>query len=97
MKKLQKVARMGFSRKAPFDQTPPDDFDPEHPRKDPVAFFEQRDYQVREKFVEIEAAKELRRKLKKCYQKEGVNHLQNCRDLRLRYIEAIKAGSWGNR
>jgi NADH dehydrogenase (ubiquinone) 1 beta subcomplex subunit 10 len=51
----------------------------------------------REKFVELEATKEVRRKLKKCYLKEGVNHLQNCRDLRLRYLEAIKTVGWGNR
>jgi hypothetical protein len=38
---------MGFVGKKQFDQTPPDDFDPGHPRKDPVAFFEQREYQVR--------------------------------------------------
>jgi hypothetical protein len=51
----------------------------------------------REKIVELEATKEVWQKLTKCYLKEGVNHLQNCRDLRLRYLEAIKTVGWGNR
>jgi hypothetical protein len=37
-----------------FEETAPDDFDPAKPYADPVAFIEQREHLVREKFVEIE-------------------------------------------
>ena len=39
----------------------------------------------------IEEIKLIREKLQLCYQTEGVNHLQNCRDLRLAYMERIQA------
>ncbi|KAJ4964030.1 hypothetical protein NE237_023969 [Protea cynaroides] len=59
-----------------FDESPPDDFDPANPYKDPVAMLEMREHIVREKWIDIETAKILREKLKWCYRVEGINHLQ---------------------
>lgn len=74
---------------------PPDDFDPEHPYKDPVAMLEMREYLVREKWIEIEKAKILREKVKWCYRVEGINHLQKCRHLVHQYLESTRGVGWG--
>ncbi|KAK9926282.1 hypothetical protein M0R45_023523 [Rubus argutus] len=52
---------------ADFDESPPDDFDPANPYKDPVAMLEMREHIVREKWIQIEKAKILRDKLRWCY------------------------------
>ncbi|KAH0975942.1 hypothetical protein GBA52_017841 [Prunus armeniaca] len=46
-----------------FDESPPDDFDPANPYKDPVAMLEMREHIVREKWIDIEKAKIIREKL----------------------------------
>ncbi|KAK9105719.1 hypothetical protein Scep_022563 [Stephania cephalantha] len=86
---------MGRKAKVEFDESPPDDFDPSDPYKDPVAFFEMREHLVREKLIDIEAAKILREKLKWCYRIEGVNHLQKCKDLVRQYLESTRGIGWG--
>ena len=78
-----------------FDESPPDDFDPENPYKDPVAMFEMREHIVREKWIDIEKAKIIREKLRWCYRIEGVNHLQKCRHLVHQYLEATRGIGWG--
>ena len=78
-----------------FDRSPPDDFDPEQPYKDPVAFLEMREHIVREKWIQIEKAKILREKLRWCYRIEGVNHLQKCRHLVHQYLESTRGIGWG--
>ncbi|KAJ7547078.1 hypothetical protein O6H91_08G068000 [Diphasiastrum complanatum] len=86
---------MGFKGSPKFEETPPDDFDPEHPYKDPVAMLEMREHLVREKWVRIEMAKILREKVQDCYRREGVNHYQNCRKLVHKYLDFINnAGFW---
>nr|POE93703.1 nadh dehydrogenase [ubiquinone] 1 beta subcomplex subunit 10-b [Quercus suber] len=55
---------MGRKKGLEFDESPPDDFDPSNPYKDPVAMLEMREYLVREKWIEIEKAKIIREKLK---------------------------------
>ncbi|KAG6584361.1 NADH dehydrogenase [ubiquinone] 1 beta subcomplex subunit 10-B, partial [Cucurbita argyrosperma subsp. sororia] len=35
---------MGRKKTVEFDESPPDDFDPEHPYKDPVAMLEMREH-----------------------------------------------------
>ncbi|PHT72773.1 NADH dehydrogenase [ubiquinone] 1 beta subcomplex subunit 10-B [Capsicum annuum] len=67
---------MGRKKGVEFDEGAPDDFDPNNPYKDLVAFFEMRKHLVREKWVDIEKAKILREKLRWCCRIEGVNHLQ---------------------
>ncbi|OIW16010.1 hypothetical protein TanjilG_04545 [Lupinus angustifolius] len=78
-----------------FDELPPDNFDPEHPYKDPVAMLEMREYIVREKWIQIEKAKIIREKLRWCYRIEGVNHLQKCRHLVNQYLESTRGIGWG--
>ena len=78
-----------------FDELPPDGYDPENPYKDPVVYFDMREYQVREKWIDIEKAKILREKLKWCYRIEGVNHLQKCRHLVQQYLDATRGIGWG--
>ncbi|KAJ8763315.1 hypothetical protein K2173_006447 [Erythroxylum novogranatense] len=80
---------------AEFDETPPDDFDPANPYKDPVAMLEMREHLVREKWIDIEKAKILRERLRWCYRIEGVNHLQKCRHLVHQYLESTRGIGWG--
>ncbi|MCL7027558.1 hypothetical protein MKW94_000836 [Papaver nudicaule] len=39
-----------------FDESPPDDFDPSYPYKEPIAMLEIREYIVRVKWIDIETA-----------------------------------------
>ncbi|MCL7039486.1 hypothetical protein MKW94_005441 [Papaver nudicaule] len=78
-----------------FDESPPDDFDPSDPYKDPVAMLEMREHIVREKWIDIETAKILREKLKWCYRVEGINHLQKCKHLVNQYLESTRGIGWG--
>ncbi|KAK7314552.1 hypothetical protein VNO77_33078 [Canavalia gladiata] len=78
-----------------FEESPPDDFDPANPYKDPVAMLEMREHIVREKWIQIEKAKIIREKLRWCYRIEGVNHLQKCRHLVNQYLESTRGIGWG--
>ncbi|BBH04106.1 Complex I subunit NDUFS6 [Prunus dulcis] len=78
-----------------FDESPPDDFDPANPYKDPVAMLEMREHIVREKWIDIEKAKIIREKLRWCYRIEGINHLQKCRHLVQQYLESTRGIGWG--
>lgn len=40
--------------------------------------------------VQIHTVQLLRDRVKKCYEREGVNHIQNCRKFVKDYLEAIK-------
>lgn len=87
---------MVFKGSVKFEETPPDDFNPEKPYADPIAFLEQREWVAREKLVEIEKAKILRAKVRECYIKEGVNHYQYCRDLVKNYLDILPGLGWGH-
>ncbi|CAM8926998.1 unnamed protein product [Rhodiola kirilowii] len=80
---------------AEFDETPPDDFDPSNPYKDPVAMLEMREHIVREKWIEIEKSKIIRERLRWCYRVEGINHLQKCRHLVQQYLDSTRGIGWG--
>jgi NADH dehydrogenase (ubiquinone) 1 beta subcomplex subunit 10 len=86
---------MGRKKGLEFDESPPDDFDPSNPYKDPVAMLEMREHLVREKWIDIEKAKILREKLKWCYRIEGINHLQKCRHLVQQYLDSTRGIGWG--
>ncbi|GBG84846.1 hypothetical protein CBR_g39222 [Chara braunii] len=91
---MEDRAKMGYKGQPKFDEGPPD-FDPANPYADPVAFFEQREYLTRERFVKVETAKLYREKVRNCYRQEGVNHLQNCREIVKKYLDAVKEiGPW---
>jgi NADH dehydrogenase (ubiquinone) 1 beta subcomplex subunit 10 len=80
---------------AEFEDSPPDDFDPSNPYKDPVVMLEMREHIVREKWIDIEKAKILRERLRWCYRIEGINHLQKCRHLVQQYLDSTRGIGWG--
>lgn len=47
---------------------------------------------IREQWVKNMMARLIRDELKKCYYREGVNHLEKCGALRERYFRALKEG-----
>ncbi|GHP08624.1 hypothetical protein PPROV_000736100 [Pycnococcus provasolii] len=67
---------------------------PTGPRPDPAVdvagFFQHRDAVVKEKFVRIETSKIIKEKLKLCYLREGVNHLENCSELATAYMDSLR-------
>ncbi|KAK9804440.1 hypothetical protein WJX73_000753 [Symbiochloris irregularis] len=81
---------MGRWKPGQFPAGPPENYNPDDPYADPVALVEFREYAVRQKKVQVEKAKVLRQQLTRCYKTEGVNHFENCRNLRVAYMEAIK-------
>ena len=50
---------------------------------------------TREQFVAIEEAKMLRQAVRECYHREGVNHLENCKDIVKQYVEKISKPNFG--
>mmetsp|Transcript_4616 Transcript_4616/g.9416 ORF Transcript_4616/g.9416 Transcript_4616/m.9416 type:complete len:109 (+) Transcript_4616:44-370(+) len=57
---------------------------------DPMAVQNQRDSAVRESWVKIMSARELRDAVRECYRKEGVNFPEKCKPIAMAYMEAIK-------
>ena len=45
---------------------------------------------MRESWVRTMEAKLVRDKLDHCYQTEGVNHMESCKELRERYIDMLR-------
>ncbi len=45
---------------------------------------------IRESWVRSVEAQLVREKLDRCYESEGVNHLESCKDLRERYIDMLR-------
>lgn len=72
-----------------FPEEPPQ-VNPDDPYGDPVALIESREFAVRRKAIDVEKAKLLREKVKRCYKEEGVNHQQVCRQFVVNYLESIK-------
>ncbi|KAK1269040.1 NADH dehydrogenase [ubiquinone] 1 beta subcomplex subunit 10-B [Acorus gramineus] len=77
-----------------FEEGPPEDFDPANPYADPVAFYEQREHLVREKWIAIEKSKILRERVKWCYRIEGVNYIEKCRHLVQQYLDSTRGVGW---
>ncbi|KAI0833256.1 NADH-ubiquinone oxidoreductase 12 kDa subunit [Trametes gibbosa] len=50
----------------------------------------EREHTIRESWVRTMEAQLVREKLDHCYEKEGVNHLESCKDLRERYIDMLR-------
>ena len=57
---------------------------------DRAATIQARDSYGREQLVRAKEIEHLRNKLKWCYRREGVNHLQNCKHLTMAYIDILK-------
>ncbi|KAI9221302.1 hypothetical protein BC828DRAFT_381369 [Blastocladiella britannica] len=64
---------------------------------DPVAVLEARDQHLRAEWVEVLKTRIIREKLVRCYKREGVNHVDNCKHLVTAYVDRVKRGgiqSW---
>mmetsp|Transcript_1925 Transcript_1925/g.4555 ORF Transcript_1925/g.4555 Transcript_1925/m.4555 type:complete len:104 (+) Transcript_1925:25-336(+) len=59
------------------------------------AFMEAHEQFCRERFVAVEEAKILREQVSECYRREGVNHLENCKDLVSEYVSKISSPYYG--
>lgn len=84
------VVTMGRWAGPKYPEGPPSNYDPENPHADPVALLENREYEVRRKEVGVAKAQILRERVRMCYIKEGVNHIQNCKQLVEQYLDSIK-------
>ncbi|KAJ3056999.1 hypothetical protein BCR33DRAFT_700119 [Rhizoclosmatium globosum] len=60
-------------------------------KMDHMAFIKTRSNFVKEQLVRTEEINYVREKMKWCYRREGVNHLQNCRHLTMQYLELVRA------
>jgi len=69
---------------------------PEARYNDPVAWTNYREQRVREIAIAIEMGKILKQRLAECYQTEGVNHLQNCKEEQRKYLEHIQKPNYGS-
>lgn len=58
-------------------------------------FLEAHEQFCRERFVAVEEAKILREKVSACYRREGVNHLENCKDIVAEYVDKISKPYYG--
>ncbi|BDA46010.1 probable NADH dehydrogenase [ubiquinone] 1 beta subcomplex subunit [Coccomyxa sp. Obi] len=79
----------------PSFEPPERPIDPEDPYADPAALIQHRQHRAREKIVQVEKAKILREKVQACYMKEGVNSMQNCKEVVMDYLESIKGVGLG--
>jgi hypothetical protein len=64
---------------------------------DRAAVIESKDAFFREQLVRHKEIQHLREKMKWCYRREGVNHLQNCKELSTQYMDLMKEfkeGGW---
>jgi hypothetical protein len=62
---------------------------------DPVGYALAREQRGRERIIAEETVKIVREQVAQCYQREGVNHYQNCKHLTKQYYELITAPGFG--
>mmetsp|Transcript_20493 Transcript_20493/g.61094 ORF Transcript_20493/g.61094 Transcript_20493/m.61094 type:complete len:103 (+) Transcript_20493:177-485(+) len=62
---------------------------------DPAAWNLSREQRGREQIIAQETVKIVREQVAQCYQREGVNHYQNCKHLTKKYYELITAPGFG--
>ena len=55
-----------------------------------IARLAEREQTIRESWVRAMEAKLIRDQLDRCYQTEGVNHMESCKDLRERYLDMLR-------
>ncbi|PVV00761.1 hypothetical protein BB560_004158 [Smittium megazygosporum] len=49
--------------------------------------YEKRENVIREQWIKLMETRILREKLEECYETQGDNHIENCRELALRYLD----------
>lgn len=65
------------------------------PVADPVMRFDAREQRVRERATAVAHTKLIQQELRECYHREGVNHIQNCKELAQQYMWRIRAPDFG--
>lgn len=63
--------------------------------KDPAGWIEAREQLAREYYVALGNVKLVRDQLGQCYREHGVNHFQNCKEIREEYGRLIRDQSLG--
>jgi NADH dehydrogenase (ubiquinone) 1 beta subcomplex subunit 10 len=58
---------------------------------DRAAVLEDKERFMKEQLVRTQEITIIREKLKWCYRREGVNHLENCREIANQYLDLISA------
>lgn len=64
-------------------------------KDDPVGYRNSLEQSAREAFVAQEKIKIVRERLAECYNREGVNHYQNCKEIAQKYFALITAPRYG--
>lgn len=62
---------------------------------DPAGYMNSIEQRVRERMIAEEKVKILREALAECYNREGVNHFQDCKVLAQKYLKVIKMPAYG--
>mmetsp|Transcript_8566 Transcript_8566/g.21293 ORF Transcript_8566/g.21293 Transcript_8566/m.21293 type:complete len:103 (+) Transcript_8566:78-386(+) len=65
-------------------------FPTENAETDPVANINLKEERVRAGWVKIMWARDAREEVRQCYRREGVNHLDNCKEFVQAYLAAIE-------
>ncbi|TPX35644.1 hypothetical protein SmJEL517_g01980 [Synchytrium microbalum] len=78
-----------------FQISPLPSVDPDLDRFDRTAVLKAKEDFFREQLVRTEEIIVLRDKMRWCYRREGVNHLQNCRHLTTQYLDLLRAAKDG--
>lgn len=60
-----------------------------------AARLEAAEQHAREKAIAIEETKILREQVRQCYRSQGVNHLENCKDLVKKYASRLATPDYG--
>eukprot|EP00285_Hemiselmis_virescens_P015347 CAMPEP_0173389684 /NCGR_PEP_ID=MMETSP1356-20130122/13029_1 /TAXON_ID=77927 ORGANISM="Hemiselmis virescens, Strain PCC157" /NCGR_SAMPLE_ID=MMETSP1356 /ASSEMBLY_ACC=CAM_ASM_000847 /LENGTH=124 /DNA_ID=CAMNT_0014346911 /DNA_START=24 /DNA_END=398 /DNA_ORIENTATION=- len=58
-------------------------------KDDPMTNFSRKEKENRQAWISIMRTRDIRHQLRECFRREGVNHVENCREFALAYIEAI--------
>eukprot|EP00892_Ulva_mutabilis_P008459 jgi/Ulvmu1/5986/UM026_0110.1 len=78
----------------PMEDAP--NYNPEDPYADKVALADHKHYMLGQHFIREARARILREKVKECYGTHGVDHFEECKEIREKYMQAANAAdiSW---
>ncbi|KAJ3060395.1 hypothetical protein HDU98_003617 [Podochytrium sp. JEL0797] len=90
-KSISTISWGGFCEKYEHGISPMPVIDKDLDKMDHMSFIRARSDFMKEQLVRTEEINHVREKMKWCYRREGVNHLQNCRHLSMQYLELVRA------
>eukprot|EP00239_Pterosperma_sp_CCMP1384_P001177 CAMPEP_0197846856 /NCGR_PEP_ID=MMETSP1438-20131217/4647_1 /TAXON_ID=1461541 /ORGANISM="Pterosperma sp., Strain CCMP1384" /LENGTH=96 /DNA_ID=CAMNT_0043458631 /DNA_START=60 /DNA_END=350 /DNA_ORIENTATION=+ len=77
-------------------KTYPEEYVSNGPAGDPAEFLFEKEHKTVERLVAVGTAQVWRDQVRECYRTEGVNHYENCKEVVVNYLNAIKGTSIGN-